>query len=197
MEDALFFSKEEIKRNLLGGLEIALLMPSGAKRFGNNYDEAIRSFVIPILLFPLTLGALYMFPVAEIAGASKNTITLLFSLRLAFSWAMFFGIIYWLMRHVDHLDNFYRFVVAANWLSVPATVVFLPVAWMLLSGTFTWEELYPFMMFLVFYTYAFTAFMAVHVLIIPWELAGFIAFIAMTVDDSTIDIIHWIGSILG
>lgn len=193
----MFFSKAELKRNLLGGLEIALLMPVGAKRFGNTYDEAIRSFIIPILLFPLTLAALFYFPVAEVSGASKNTITLLFSLRLAFSWAIFFGLIYWLMRHVDHLDNFYRFVVATNWLSVPATVVFIPVAMMLLSGNFTWEQLYPFMMFLVFYTYAFTAFMAVHVLIIPWELAGFIAFVLMTVENSTMDIVKWIGGLFG
>ena len=191
------FSKDEIKRNLLGGLEIALLMPSGAKRFGNSYDEAIRSFIIPILLFPLSLAALYFAPAPEIQGTSVNTVTLLFSLRLAFSWALFFGIIYWLMRHVDHLENFYRFIIATNWLSVPATVVFVPVAWMLLSGAFTWEELYPFIMFLVFYTYAFTAFMAIHVLIIPWELAGFIAFIAMTVDDSTLDIVKWIGGVFG
>jgi hypothetical protein len=101
------------------------------------------------------------------------------------------------MRHVDHLDNFYRFVVATNWLSVPATVVFLPVALMLLSGNFTWEQLYPFMMFLVFYTYAFTAFMAVHVLIIPWELAGFIAFVLMTVENSTMDIVKWVGGLFG
>lgn len=193
----MFFSKAELKRNLLGGLEIALLMPAGAKRFGNTYDEAIRSFIIPILLFPLTLAALFFYPVIEASGASKNTIILLFSLRLAFSWVMFFGIIYWLMRHVDHLDNFYRFVVATNWLSIPATVVFIPVALMLLSGNFTWEQLYPFMMFLVFYTYAFTAFMAVHVLIIPWELAGFIAFVLMTVENSTMDIVKWVGGLFG
>lgn len=191
------FTKAELKQNLLGGLEIALLMPAGAKRFSNSYDAAIRSFIIPILLFPLTLAALFYFPVPEISGASKNTITLLFSLRLAFSWAMFFGIIYMLMRHVDHLDNFYRFVVATNWLSIPASVVFLPVAAMLLSGNFTWEQLYPFMMFLVFYTYAFTAFMAVHVLIIPWELAGFIVFVLMTVENSTMDIAKWLGALFG
>ena len=189
------FSKAEIKNNLLGTLEVALLMPAGPKRFGNSYDEAVRSFIIPILFFPLTLLALYLYPYPEMAAASKNTLTLLFSLRLAFSWLMFFGIIYWLMKRVDHLDHFYRFVVGTNWLAVPATVIFLPVAIMLMSGAFSWDELYPFMKFLLFYTYAFTAFLAIHALIIPWELAGFIAFLAITVDDSTMNVVKWVTTL--
>lgn len=190
------FSKEELKRNFLGTLEVFLLMPAGAKRFGNSYDEAVRSFIIPILLFPLTLLVIYLFPNPEIAAASKNTLTLLFSLRLAFSWALFFGVIYWLMKNVNHLDHFYRFVIGTNWITIPATLIFAPVAAMLLFGSFSWEELYPFMKFLMFYTYAFTAFLAIHALIIPWELAGFIAFIAITVDDSTLDIVKWFSNLL-
>ena len=189
------FSKAEIKRNLLGTLEVALLMPAGPKRFGNSYDEAARSFIIPILFFPLSLVALYLYPDAEIAAASKNTFSLLFSLRLFFSWLLFFGIIYWLMKRVDHLDHFYRFVTGTNWLAIPATVIFLPVAVMLLSGAFSWDELYPFMKFLMFYTYAFTAFLAIHALIIPWELAGFIAILAISVDDSTLNAIKWLTSL--
>lgn len=186
------FSEEEVKRNLLGALEVALLMPAGPKRFGNSYDEAVRSFIVPILLFPLTLAAFYLYPHPDIAASSRNTLTLLFSLRLGFSWLLFFGIIYWLMKKVDHLEHFCRFVIGTNWLAVPATVIFLPVAVMLLSGGFTWDELYPFMKFLMFYTYAFTAFLAVHALIIPWELAGFIAFLAVMVDNNTLDFVTWI-----
>lgn len=187
------FSKAEVKRNLLGTLEVALLMPAGPKRFGNSYDEAVRSFLIPILLFPLTLAALYLYPHPDIANSSRNTLTLLFSLRLGLSWLMFFGIIYWMMKKVDHLEHFCRFVVGTNWLAIPATVIFFPVAVMLLSNAFTWDELYPFMKFLLFYTYAFTAFLAIHALIIPWELAGFIAFLAIMVDNNTLDLVTWVS----
>lgn len=188
------FSKEEIKRNLLGGFEIALFMQNGAKRFGNTYDEAMRSFVIPILLFPFSLAAIYAFPTPEIAGASKNMLTLMFSLRLTFSWLAFFGAIYWILKRLDHMEHFYRYVIATNWLTIPATVVFIPVAVLLLyGGDFTWVQLYPFMKFLVFYSYAFSAFMAVHVLIIPWELAGFFVFLTMMIDKNTTDIVQWFG----
>ena len=192
----MIFSKREIKDNLLGGLEIFLLMHRGAKRFGNTYKEALRSFIIPILLFPFSLAALNAFPVADLAGTSKNTMTLLFSLRLAVSWLLFFGVIAWILQRVDHMENFYRFVIATNWLTIPSTLIYLPVVMLLLSGTWSWEQVYPFMTFLTFYTYAFSAFMAVNVLIIPWELAGFFAFVAIMVDKNTTEVFHFFSNLL-
>ena len=190
------FTKEEIKRNLLGTLEIALFMPVARKRFGNTSDEAIRSFIIPILLFPLTLLAVYLYPAPAVAGYAPNTIALMYSLRLAATWFMFFGAVYWITREIDRKDHFYQFVIASNWLTIPATLLFVPIAWMLVSGAYTFENLYPFMLCLIFYSYAFTAFMASHVLRIPMELAMFIVFISCGINDSTKDILHWFGSVL-
>lgn len=183
----------EIKRNLLGSLEVALFMPVARTRFGDTRDEAIRSFIVPILLFPLTLMAVYMFPQAELAGNSGHTIALLYSLRMAAMWGIFFGAVYWITKEIDRKKHFYQFVIATNWLTVPSTIVFLPVAWMLLSGIHTWQELYPFMICLMLYTYAFTAFMAAYILRVPWELAGFVVILGMCVNDSTMDILNWFG----
>ncbi len=190
------FKKGEIKRNLLGGLEVALFMPVARKRFGNSYEEALRSFVIPILLFPLTLLAVYFYPHEGLTNDSSHTIALLYSLRLTATWALFLIPVYWIVKEVDRKQHFYQFVVAMNWLSVPATLVFLPVAWMLFSGGHTLQEMYPIIVFLTVYTYSFMAFMATYVLRIPWELAGFVTMISMCVNDSTLDILHWVGAIL-
>lgn len=190
------FTKEEIKRNLLGGLEVALFMPVARKRFGTSYDEAVRSFIVPILFFPLTLLAVYLYPAPSIANHSANTIALMYSLRMAATWFMFFGAVYWISRETGRREHFYQFIIASNWLTIPATFVFAPVAWMLFAGTHTWQELAPFMMCLMLYTYAFTAFMATYVLRVPWELAGFIVFIGIGVNDNTLQILHWIGSVL-
>jgi hypothetical protein len=48
----------------------------------------------------------------------------------------------------------------------------------------------------MYYTYAFTAFMAAHVLRIPWELAGFIVFIGVAVDNSTMHVLNFFGWLL-
>ena len=190
------FTKDEIKRNLLGALEVALFMPVARKRFGCTYDEAVRSFIIPILLFPVTLGLVYAYPAPSIEHNSVNTIALMYSLRMAASWFLFFGSVYWIVREIDRREHFYQFIIASNWLSVPATVVFLPVIWMLMSGSHTITDLYPFSICLMAYTYAFTAFMAAHVLRVPWELAGFIVFISMSINDTTLDMLRWFGHLL-
>jgi hypothetical protein len=189
------FTKDEIKRNLLGALEVALFMPVARKRFGNTYDEAVRSFIIPILLFPITLGLVYFHPAPAIEHASQNSIALMYSLRMAATWFLFFGSVFWIVNEIDRKEHFYQFIIASNWLSVPATVAFLPVIWTLFTGSHTLNELYPFMMCVMFYTYAFTAFMAAHVLRIPLELGGFVVFISMVINNSTLDMLHWFGRI--
>ncbi|MCB9990776.1 MAG: hypothetical protein H6867_05285 [Rhodospirillales bacterium] len=183
----------EIKRNLLGGLEVALFMPLARKRFGKTKNEAIRSFIVPVLLFPVTLATAYMVPQNAIAGNSLNIVLALYALRMLAIWTLFFGAVYWIARGVDRMEHFYQFVIASNWLSVPATAVFVPVFWMLLSGSHGWAELAPFMMCLMFYTYAFTGFMAAYVLRVPWELAGSIVCIAIVISNSTLDVIQWVG----
>lgn len=187
------FTREEIKRNLLGCLEVALFMPIAKQRFGNSYDEAVRSFIIPIVLFPLSLAAVYLFPADTMHGASQNTIALLYALRMVTAWGLFLAAVYYIVREFDRRDLFYKFIIATNWINIPAAVVFIPVGWMLMSGAYTWQELYPFMVCLMLYTYAFTAFMVAHVLRVPWEMAGFITFIGVLINDHTAQFMQWIG----
>lgn len=186
-------TSNEILRNLLGCLEVALFMPVARTRFGDSADEALRSFIVPVLLFPLTILVVYFYPKPELANDSVAILTLLYSLRMVLIWAAFFGTVYWITREVDRKKYFYQFVIASNWLTVPATVIFLPVAWMLFIGAYSWGELYPFMMCLILYTYAFTAFMASYVLRVPWELAGFIVFVSMALNSNSLDVLYWIG----
>jgi hypothetical protein len=192
----LSFTRGEISRNLLGGLETALFMPSARARFGNTPDEALRSFVIPIALLPVTLLAVYLSPRPELADHSANVIALLYVLRLFASWAMFLGSVYFLARNVDRNEYFCQFVIAANWLAVPATIIFLPVIAMLLTGVHVWEELYPFMVCLALYAYAFTAYMAAKVLRVPWELAAFVAVIALMSDNYSSEMVTYLSSVL-
>ena len=188
-------TSSSVKTNLLGTVELALLMPQGTDRFSNDRDTALRSFIVPALLFPASLIAVYMSPGA-MADTSTNTIALLYSLRLFASWVLFFGFVYWILREVGRMDHFYRFVTANNWLTVPATAIFIPVALMVVTGSHTMTDLYPFMLCLMGYTYFFTAFMAAHVLRVPLEFAGFLAFIAFAIDQGTTDFVQWVGGIL-
>lgn len=190
------FSRDEIKSNLLGCLEVALFMPAGPKRFGNTYQQAVNSFIVPALLFPASLIALSFSNVLEVSSASRSIVVMLLAMRTLLVWLLSFGAVAWILKRVDHTEHFYRFVIASNWLSIPATVIFIPVFWMVSNGAYSWSELELFILFLVFYTYAFSAYMAVYALVIPWELAWFFTMIAMVINDGTLNLVQWIGILL-
>ncbi len=187
------FAKGEIKRNLLGCLEIALLMRRGRDRFGDSYDEAIRSFIIPILVSPVVLLIIMLYPAPEISAVSRSALALLYALRMFAVTALFLGAVWWIVGELDRREYFLKFVTASNWLSIPATVMILPSLYLTFGGYYTWDELYPFTCIAVGYSYFFTAFMAAYVLRIPLELAGFITFIGYMVNTQTLNIMHWIG----
>lgn len=187
------FPRGEIKRNLLGCLEIALLMRQGRNRFGSSYEEAIRSFIIPILVSPVVLMVIMLFPAPEVTEISRNTLALMYALRMAAVTVLFLGAVWWIVGEIDRREYFLKFVIASNWLSIPATMLILPCIWLVFAGTYTWNELYPFTCVLMGYSYLFTAFMASCVLRIPIELAGFITFISYAVNTHTLEIMNWIG----
>lgn len=187
---------QSIKSSLLGTFEIALLMPQGAKRFSTERDAAIRSFFIPALLFPISLLALYHTSPGTSGDDLTNTIIMLYAVRLFVFWLLFFGIVRWILNEVGRGEHFYQFVSANNWLSIPATAIFIPIVWMIAAGTHSFNELYPFILCLMGYTYLFTAYMSVHVLRVPLEFAGFLVFIAFMIDRSTTDIFTWVGATL-
>ncbi len=187
------FSQGEIKRNLLGCLEISLLMRKGRDRFGNSYEEAMRSFIVPILLSPLVLLVIMLYPAPEISEVSRSTLALVYALRMFAVIALFLGVVWWLVGALDRREYFLQFVTAMNWLSVPATIVILPALYLVFSGMYSWQEITPLTCVLVGYSYLFTGFMAAYVLRIPLELAGFITFLSYAVNTHTLEIMNWVG----
>lgn len=179
----------EIKRNLLGTLEISLFMAVPADRFDKSREAMLRSFYIPVFLFPLTLLLINFNPALQ--EVSANKIALLYSLRMWVSLGFFLGFVWLLCRKTDRMDRFRQFVTANNWLSLPAALLFVPVLLVFSSGGHSWQEMQPFMMFLVLYSYAITAFMAAYVLNIPFELGGFVGFIAMAANNGAHDFIRF------
>ena len=186
------FTRQELTRNLLGCLEAALFMRPVRERFGATHEEATRSFIIPILMLPVSMLALYFYPFAHLDHNAANQLAFLYCLRGAISWALFFSSVYWLTREVDRRQYFWQFVTATNWLSIPATLVFLPIVLKVAYGGQSLAMLHPAIMLTMLYTYAFTAYTAARVLRAPLELGGFIALIAFIVNNYTTGLLHLI-----
>ena len=188
--------KGEIKRNLLGALEVALLMPNIEKRFRSDYNEALRSFFVPLILFPFALIGIYMFQPPSTAGLTDDTISRLYSLRYAFALGMFFGLVYVIANKLDRGEHFVQFVTATNWAAVPSTIALIPVLLMVSGGAYSADEMMPFLMCVIFYSYALTAFIAMRVFRMPWEMGMFVAFVALAVNQGSFRIVDWVAQLI-
>lgn len=190
------FSKSEIKNSLLGCLEVALFMPQAVKRFGTSYEAMIKSFYIPVVLFPVSLLIVFLYPRPELVDHSDHIISMMYSLRFAVALGIFLGFVYFLASKIQRTDHFYQFVIANNWLTIPTSVISIPLIIIMTSKGYTSGHIEALSVIILFYTYAYTAFMAACVLRIPLELAVFVMMIGFYINDTSHDIVGWVGSIL-
>ena len=188
--------KEEIKRNLLGSLEVALFMPTIEKRFGHNYHEALRSFFIPVFLFPIAILTAMLFPTVAPSGGSDHTLSMLYSLRYAGAVALFLGLVYVIAINIDRKEHFIQFVVANNWAAIPSMILLIPIILAVSSGMYTAQEMLPFLICMIIYSYAFTAFIAMRIFQIPWEMGIFFAFISLMINQGSFEMMTWFAQLI-
>ena len=185
---------KNIKNNLLGSLEIALFMPGGANRFCGDHKAMLKSFLIPLLVLPLTLfTVIAAHPDPDLSTNSAKILMVVYSLRTIVYLAVFLGFVYFMAKSMDRLENFYRFATANNWLVLPATILIAPLVILFANGVYSWSEVYPLMVFITLYSYAYTAFMATYVMRIPMEMACFIAIAGMAINQTALDAMKWLA----
>ncbi len=172
-------SKEEVKRNLLGCFEILLFMPRGIDRFEANKDRMIRSFIVPFVMMPFILvivvGLFPEFPASLIASLTV--------LRTVLAAALFFAAVYYMSKHLNRQEHFFKFLIVVNWTNINGIILALPILIGLGlgmdSGTF---EVYAVFSEIVGYIYA--AFILTYCFRIPWEMGGFLAVIGLAINQN-------------
>lgn len=189
-----FIKSLKVSKNIIGTLDVALFMPRSENRFSDDKQAFKASFIIPLALLPLTMiTVLAAHPSEALAPGSAEVLMTIYGLRFFISLAMFLGVVYFMAKTMDREDAFYRFGTANNWLSIPAVVLALPLIVMFLNGHYTWAEIYPFMVVITLYSYAYTAFMASRVLRLPIEMGGFVAIIGMAINQTSLDVIKHVA----
>tara|TARA_B100000242_G_scaffold197639_1_gene142896 strand:- start:1165 stop:1953 length:789 start_codon:yes stop_codon:yes gene_type:complete len=184
-----------IKRNLLACLETALFMKQGAERFSVSYIGMKRSFIIPFLILPLSIMTMIAaHPDSNLSMNAMQVLALIYGLRVVLYLAVFCTIMYFMAKNMNRMSSYCRFITANNWLVIPAAVLMLPLSLGFMGGHYEWSEVYPMMVCFTLYSYAYTAFMAAHVLRIPMELAAFVSICSMAVNQTALDVMKWIGA---
>lgn len=186
------FTKEEWKKNLLGCFEIVLFMPAGVQRFSKDRQDAIRSFLIPLIILPFTL----MLFVLMSSGFSWSFILSLHFVRMVLTLLLFITAVYFLTKQFGRDRYFYQFLSAINWFNIPSLLLTLPILWGLMQGI----EMSYFESYAVFVTllgYVFSAFIITHAFRIPWEMGGFIAIVGLAIDQNLLDLALYVRDTIG
>jgi len=181
------FSKEELKCNLLGCFEIFLFMPRGVERFDVSRDRMIRSFIIPLVMMPFVLVV-----VARLSPEfPASLIVSLTVLRTVLAAVMFFGVVYFITKQLDRQEHFYKFLVVANWTNINGIILTLPI----LIGLELGVDASTFESYAVFSEivgYIYGAFVLTCCFRIPWEMGGFLAVVALAINENLWDITDYI-----
>ena len=184
--------ENKLIQNLIGSLEIVLFMDKGAKRFSADIKSIKLSFLIPVLLLPLSIiPVLYAHPSESLDAGSIQVLSAIYGLRLALYLAAFTGFVYLMAKSMDKIEDFKRFVIANNWLCVPIALLGIVPITLFTTGFYSWADIYPFIIFLTLYSCACTAFMTTYIMRIPLELAVFIAITGMTIHHNALDFLKW------
>ena len=181
----------EIRQNLLGCLEIALFMRRGAERFSSDISMMKKSFIVPALSLPLTCAIVLAAHPHDTSGVITNILITIYSLRLIIYLPCFLGLVYLMAKNLDKVENFQRFATANNWLMLPSVVLMIIPVIGMLTGHYNWADIQPLLMIVTLYSCACVAFMATHVMRIPWELASFVAICGLAIHQTSLDMVRW------
>lgn len=153
---------QEIKNALWGCLEIPLYLKQGTTRFLGTKEALKRSFLIPLLLIPVTLFCLpseMMYDGKPIAWQAN-----LMFLQTIIGTSLFGAVLYFFKAKHVTVTDILKCVTCYNWLSLPAFIVSIPV---ILLGVFeinAWVDVSAMLLLITLYNYSFLAFMIANVL---------------------------------
>lgn len=183
------FTKQEIKQNIIGCLEIIIFMRTGVKRFQNvSRISAIKSFLIPVALLPLVFAVLV---VTSKEGYSVPFIISVHFLRIVVGAMIYLSLVYFLSKQLERQEHFCRFLVISNWLSLFDIVLVSPILFYIFTGAdVTAIESYAVFITLVGYVYM--AFIITHIFRVPWEMGGFLAIVGLAVDETMWDVLFFL-----
>ena len=183
------FTRQEIKQNLAGCLEILIFMRKGIERFQNvSRTDAIKSFLIPLLLFPFVFTALVM---TSKEGHSIPFIISVHFFRIVIGAMIYLTIVYFLSKQLERQEHFYRFLVIINWISLFDIIFVSPVMFYIFTGGEV-TTIEPYAVFITLLGYVYLAFIITHSFRVPWEMGGFAAIVGLAVDETMWDIIHFL-----
>lgn len=185
------FTREEVKRKLLGCFEILLFMPAGVQRFEGGREQAMKSFIIPVVMLPFLLIVLVALS-PEYAWALTVFVHFV---RIVVTLAAVLGVVYLLAKQFKKEEYFYKFLNVSNWCNVPSVLFTVPILYAFLMGHDI-EALESYAVFVTLIGVFYSAFVMTHSFKVPWELGGFMAVAVLAIDQNIFIFANYVRDIM-
>jgi hypothetical protein len=170
--------KQTFKNALIGIFETFLMMPEAVNRFSSDRQDALKSFIFPLLLYPFVLWSF--------AETNHTGDPAAFALHAVTSWGgmfLFYAVIYAIARGMKKLEYFWQFLTMANTVYILSFVLLLPIFLTVFfhsTGTTFFQQYW---IFYIIADMAFTAFVLTKSLRLNWPLGIFLASINLFFSD--------------
>lgn len=186
----------DIKTKIIAGFELLLLVSRGVKKFKGEKQEALKSFIIPFALFPVSLWFSFVYPPKGMENGYPDSaifavVTGKFLIALIFTLVA----VSYVSKLLKKADKFWLFVEASNWTSVAMSVVSIPFMVAAIYGFFPREEMDRILALLEVYGYVVTACIAWRAFETFWQIAGAIAILTLFVNQETGHLLYFMMGI--
>lgn len=172
-----------MKKYLLGALETFLFMPGAHERFSAEKQEAIKSFIIPLLAYPFIV----LVCVLNSTGFSPMLLVGVHSIRLLIELSLSLGFLYALSGILSSREGFWRYISMSNWFNLVMLLLISPVFFGMATGMDI-KIFENYLVFLTLYSVVMTAFMLTYSLKTNWQLASFMAITCLFISQTLLQV---------
>jgi len=188
-----------ISQKLKGSFDLTLLFGRGIRAFEDEgtREAALRSLWIPAVLYPFALlVAAYYPPYGMHEGEYSYTqiaLTVTGAYLLGLGLTMGFG---WVFAHaLGQRPRFWLYFQASNWVTIPLSLLTMPVALMMVFDVMPREEMDRIVAIVTCYSVLVAGCVAYRSFRVPWELAGALACLSLFVNQQAWNVMYFMQNI--
>lgn len=178
-----------------GTFDLFLLFGRGIKPFEKEgtFRHAMLSLWFYALTMPLNYLGSYIHHPQGMEEAPYSKVALVITGFGLLSFVVGFGVSYLFAVVMDRKDKFWLWFQVGNWMSIPGTVLGVPVMLLAWSGRYERADIDNIYTLLLYYGVIVSGCICFRALKISWELAGFFACMSVFIGQQLWNVMFWMN----
>lgn len=182
----------DFKNKMVGAFGLLMLFSDGLKKFSGTKQAAVRSLLIPLLMFPVSLWFSTIYPPKGMEkGYGIDVILTYVTAHTAISFLFATISVYIIAHLLKCREKFWLYLEASNWTGLAFALVTLPFAAMAAYEVFPREEMDRIIAIITMYSYAVTACIVWKSFQTFWQIAGATAILTLFMTQETSHLLYY------